>query len=80
MTARATAWSKELDGSRIGACFAAAALGAALVFYAVAKAGEYYDAMVYQYSDELVSGHTVKHLAAAAALFMVYLILRRRHA
>lgn len=34
MSVRITTWSKELDGSRIGACLAAAALGAALVFIA----------------------------------------------
>ena len=51
----------------------------AIVFYVIAKAAEHYDAMVLHYTG-LVSGHTVKHLAAGLALFMVYLIQLRKHA
>ena len=45
----------------------------------IAKAGEYFDAMAYHYTG-IISGHSIKHLAAGMALFMVYLILRRKHA
>lgn len=51
-----------------------------LVFYGIAKAAEHFDAMAYHYTSSLVSGHSIKHIAAGLALFMVYLILRRKHA
>jgi hypothetical protein len=55
------------------------ALVMALVFYTAAKASEYYDAVIYDYTS-VISGHSLKHLFAGLALFMVYLILRRKHA
>ncbi len=44
--------------------------------YAVAKLLEMRDAEVYALSGELVSGHTLKHLAAAAAVLPVVAALR----
>lgn len=50
----------------------------ALGFYAVAKALEELDGAIYLAAG-LVSGHTLKHLAAAAGAFvMVRMLMRRR--
>jgi hypothetical protein len=49
-------------------------------FYAVAKAAEYYDHGFYSLTAGMVSGHSLKHLLAAAAAFCVYLMLKRRSA
>jgi hypothetical protein len=43
---------------------------AAVAFYALAKLLEYYDAKVFSFGH-LVSGHTLKHFAAAAAGFAI---------
>src|SRR5262249_12600749 len=42
----------------------------AVAFYALAKLLEYYDAKVFSFGH-LVSGHTLKHFAAAAAGFAI---------
>jgi hypothetical protein len=49
-----------------------------LLFYAVAKLLEIYDRPVYIATADVVSGHTLKHLLAAAAPWMVLLMLMRR--
>jgi hypothetical protein len=54
------AWRPRLPGT--GSLLIAAAL------YALAKAAELADGAIYQASNLLVSGHTAKHLLAAAAL------------
>lgn len=46
-------------------------LWAALNFYAAAKIFEYMDQQIYQYSTELISGHSLKHIAASLSTFMV---------
>jgi len=46
--------------------------------YALAKVAEYYDQNIYALGSSVISGHTLKHLVAAAAPFSVYLMLRRR--
>jgi hypothetical protein len=51
-----------------------------LVCYLAAKVAEALDAQVYAASGELLSGHTLKHLLAALALYCVYAMLRRRTA
>ena len=51
---------------------------AALVIYMVSKLAEYYDRAIFEASGNIVSGHSLKHLSAALALFVVYLMLRRR--
>lgn len=48
----------------------------ALGFYAMAKAAEMGDEAVYQLSQRLISGHTLKHLLAAASAYMIVLKLR----
>lgn len=46
--------------------------------YALAKVAEYYDHGIYSLTSAMLSGHSLKHLLAAAAAFCVYLMLRRR--
>ena len=53
-------------------------LSLVLVFYAVAKACELYDAQVYDALGHAVSGHTLKHLAAAASTFVIWRWMRRQ--
>ncbi|MBW9259040.1 MAG: hypothetical protein K1566_01515 [Candidatus Thiodiazotropha sp. (ex. Lucinisca nassula)] len=50
----------------------------ALLLYALAKAAEAYDTAVFQMTGEIVSGHTVKHLLAAAGCYTVLVMLQRR--
>jgi hypothetical protein len=47
-------------------------------FYALSKVAEYYDHGIYALTSAAISGHSLKHLLAAAAPFCVYLMLRRR--
>lgn len=47
-------------------------------FYALAKAAEYHDHGIYAATSAAISGHSLKHLLAAAGVFCVYLMLKRR--
>jgi hypothetical protein len=47
-------------------------------FYAIAKVAEIYDHEIYSLTSDILSGHSLKHLLAAAAPYCVYLMLRRR--
>ena len=47
-------------------------------FYALAKVAEFYDHPIYALTSQLLSGHSLKHLLAAAAALCIYLMLRRR--
>ena len=49
-------------------------------FYAAAKIAEYYDRETFALTANALSGHSLKHLLAAAAPLCVYLMLRRRTA
>ncbi|HKA45673.1 MAG TPA: ceramidase domain-containing protein [Burkholderiales bacterium] len=49
-----------------------------VAIYALAKVAEYYDYAFFNLTASAVSGHSLKHLLAAAAPFIVYLMLRRR--
>jgi hypothetical protein len=51
---------------------------AALGWYVVAKLTEYFDPRIFALSQDLLSGHSIKHLSAAAACLMVLLTLQRR--
>ncbi|MGE8318993.1 MAG: hypothetical protein ACN6O3_09625 [Comamonas sp.] len=53
-------------------------LGAVIAWYLLAKLLEWGDAAVWQWSGQLVSGHTLKHVAAALAAWPVLAALRRR--
>jgi len=46
--------------------------------YALAKLAELFDHQIYSATAGVISGHTLKHLLAAAAVFCVLLMLRRR--
>ncbi|MET0005995.1 MAG: ceramidase domain-containing protein [Candidatus Thiodiazotropha sp.] len=50
----------------------------ALVLYTLAKGAEAYDVTVFQMTGEVVSGHTVKHLLAAASCYTILIMLQRR--
>jgi hypothetical protein len=47
-------------------------------FYALAKLAELNDYDIYALTGAMISGHSLKHLLAAIAPFIVYLMLRRR--
>jgi len=49
-----------------------------VALYALAKAAELFDHQIYAATSGVISGHTLKHLLAAAAVFCVLLMLRRR--
>jgi hypothetical protein len=51
--------------------------GAAVAFYGLAKLLEFYDAKIYSFGH-LLSGHTLKHLAAAAGGFMILKLFENR--
>lgn len=46
--------------------------------YALAKAAELLDHAIYAYTGTVISGHTLKHLLAATAVFCVWRMLQRR--
>ncbi|MES9924521.1 MAG: ceramidase domain-containing protein [Candidatus Thiodiazotropha endolucinida] len=50
----------------------------ALALYALAKGAEVYDIAVFQMTGEAISGHTVKHLLAAASCYTILVMLQRR--
>ena len=50
----------------------------ALAIYMVSKLAEHYDRVVFEWTGAIISGHSLKHLLAALALFAVYMMLRRR--
>jgi hypothetical protein len=45
--------------------------------YGIAKAVEVYDRPIYE-AGELLSGHTLKHLAAALGVYLLLLAMQRR--
>ncbi len=47
-------------------------------FYGLALVAQYLDYGIYNASGTAISGHSLKHLVAAAAPFCVYLMLKRR--
>lgn len=49
-----------------------------IIWYAIAKVLEHFDAGVYAMTGDLVSGHTLKHLAAAVGCFYMVQYLRIR--
>ncbi len=50
----------------------------ALLWYALAKVAELYDAVVFQGTGSAVSGHTIKHLLAAAGCYSILVMLQKR--
>jgi hypothetical protein len=53
-------------------------LMAALGLYILAKVAEVYDQSIYSMTQQTFSGHSVKHLLSAWAVFLVYRMLNRR--
>jgi len=51
-----------------------------LVLYALAKISEGFDREIYSLTAQALSGHVLKHLLAACAVFVIYLMLLRRSA
>ena len=51
-----------------------------LLSYVLAKVVEMADKSIYSYTHHLVSGHTIKHLLAAVAIYCIYLMLKKRKA
>jgi hypothetical protein len=49
-----------------------------VVFYAIAKFLESYDALVYDIAAKTISGHTLKHIAAAAAPYLFYKFVEKK--
>lgn len=50
----------------------------ALAWYVLAKAAELNDLAIYSATREIVSGHTLKHLLAAAGSYSILLMLQKR--
>ena len=48
-----------------------------VALYAIAKAAETFDQEIYDWG-QVVSGHTIKHLLAAAAIYLIVRMLQRR--
>lgn len=53
-------------------------LGVTLVCYVVAKLFEHFDAAIFVLSQHVISGHSLKHLAAAASCAAILAMLKRR--
>ncbi len=51
-----------------------------LALYVLAKLAEIWDLEIYALTSGVLSGHTLKHLLAAGAIYVLYLMLRRRRA
>lgn len=49
-----------------------------LAFYILSKLFEYFDGSIHTLSAEVISGHTLKHFAAAYATYCIYLMLLKR--
>ncbi|MCK5831631.1 MAG: ceramidase domain-containing protein [Methylococcales bacterium] len=49
-----------------------------LLFYILAKVFELTDRLIFEQTEQLLSGHTIKHLLAAAATYCIYLMLKQR--
>jgi hypothetical protein len=57
-----------------------AVLLVALGWYVLAKFTESYDVAIFRGTQELISGHSLKHLLAGAGCYSILLMLRRRKA
>ena len=55
-------------------------LGYVLFWYGLAKVLEHFDPDIFEMTGELVSGHTLKHIAAAIAVFMMVVYVKKRRA
>lgn len=53
-------------------------LAVAICFYTLAKVFEYFDARIYHFFSETISGHTIKHCLAAAGCYTLAVLLQKR--
>ena len=51
-----------------------------LAFYAFSKVLEYFDSIIDSLTAHIISGHTLKHFAAAYATYYIYVMLQKRAA
>ncbi len=51
----------------------------ALVFYTLSKLTEYFDIAIFTFTQEMLSGHTIKHVLAAIGTFFFYMLLKYRN-
>lgn len=51
----------------------------ALVFYSLSKITEYLDLTIFTFTQEMLSGHTVKHVLSAIGTFFFYMLLKNRN-
>ena len=49
-----------------------------IAWYGAAKAFEYFDSLIFSLTNETLSGHTLKHLAASMAVFVVIRMLKEK--
>ena len=50
-----------------------------LAFYIFSKIFEFFDNSIYILSNQIISGHTIKHLSAAFGTYCIYLMLKHRN-
>lgn len=50
----------------------------ALLFYILAKVTEHWDVAIFKFTGELISGHSIKHLLAAVAVYNILHMLQKR--
>ena len=50
-----------------------------MAWYVLSKIMEYYDNEVFDFPGHTISGHTLKHIAAASGAFVVLRMLLLRH-
>ncbi len=50
----------------------------AFLFYILSKIAEHFDEQIYEALNQIISGHTIKHLLASVATFYFYVLLKRR--
>lgn len=50
----------------------------ALGWYILAKVAESYDLTVFQHTEELISGHSIKHLLAGTGCYIIFVMLKKR--
>ena len=48
----------------------------AFIFYALSKITEYFDHTIFSGTNDVISGHTIKHLLSGIATFYFYLLLK----
>ncbi len=48
----------------------------AFVFYALSKLTEHFDIEIFNYTSDILSGHTIKHLLAAVSTFYFYILMK----